>query len=101
MEEKRTCCSGVKQTVAALADFLSVSSEDCSFFIESYDPSENQRNSCHQNAAGGGGGFGAHFISIFEKSKMSVLFSSCANLKHVNYLLGKSLGGGGDNLHMS
>ena len=35
-----------KQTVAALADFLSIWSERCSFFIKSYDPSENQRNSC-------------------------------------------------------
>ena len=30
-----------KQTVAALADFLSVSSERCLSFIKSYDPSEN------------------------------------------------------------
>ena len=35
------------QTFTALADFLSVSSEPCSFFIKSYDPSENHRNSCH------------------------------------------------------
>ena len=60
-----------KQTVAALTDFLSVSSEPCSFFIKSYDSSENQRNSCQVFSLKCRGALGR--ISIFEKNNVCSL----------------------------